>query len=67
MSVKNCKVLDILEKKKMPQKTLAEKLNMPKGQMNDYCRNRKIMSLSTARKVAKELQVTIDDLYEWDD
>lgn len=49
----------------MTQQELANRLSMPRAQVNDYVMKRQTMSLQTAKSVAQVLGCHIDDLYEW--
>jgi DNA-binding Xre family transcriptional regulator len=43
---------------------LEEKTNIPMDQLDQYT-NKKIMNLSNAMTISKELNCQIEDLYEW--
>jgi transcriptional regulator with XRE-family HTH domain len=60
-----CLLGDILRHKRITQEDLAAMTYIHKGQINEYVRNKRIMSLNSARVIAKALDVLVDDLYEW--
>lgn len=50
----------------MTQQDLANKLNVTRQQINDYCRNERVMSLPTAKNIAAILELNNPyELYEW--
>lgn len=55
----------ILKKKKLSQSEFAYKVGMSDSTISQYCNNRRIMSLETAKIIANALDLAIDDLYEW--
>lgn len=61
-----CRLRKILAEKRVSQDELALKLGMKKSQISAYTTNRRMMTLHTAKKVSRELNVLIDDLYEWE-
>jgi len=60
-----CRLRSILRSKKIRQSRLAEMVGMSKQQVSNYVNERAVMSLETARRFAKALDVSIEDLYEW--
>ncbi|MDQ0268927.1 helix-turn-helix domain-containing protein [Cytobacillus purgationiresistens] len=67
--VGKCRLNEILVHKKISQVELADKLGMKKQQINAYATNETIMSLKTAKNISNQLNVHIDDLYDfvWSD
>lgn len=63
--VGRCLLREILDNRKMEQSELADKLNMPKQQLNKYVSNRQGMSLEVAKNISVILRCRIEDLYEW--
>lgn len=63
--VGRCRLNEILTNKKMTQVELAVKLGMKKQQINAYATNETVMSLKTAKNIAYQLNVHIDDLYDF--
>ncbi|MEI7026170.1 helix-turn-helix transcriptional regulator [Paenibacillus sp. y28] len=51
----------------LEQRQFAEKIGMSQQQISDYCNNRGVMSLGTARYISKKLNIKIEALYEWND
>lgn len=60
-----CLLQILLSDRGMTQMELADRLGMPRAQINDYAMNRSFMSLKNAKSIAAELDCIIDDLYEW--
>lgn len=60
-----CLLSDLLEKNKMSQSELAEKIDSHRQTINSYASNRRKMSLETAKNIALVLNCDVDDLYEW--
>ncbi|MGD8188595.1 helix-turn-helix transcriptional regulator [Brevibacillus ginsengisoli] len=60
-----CLLKRLLRARKMSQQDLADKLGKPKSQISEYANGNVIMSLTTARNIAKALGCMIDELYEW--
>jgi DNA-binding XRE family transcriptional regulator len=60
-----CLLGELLNYRRMTQEELAAKTDMNKGQINAYIRNKRIMSLTSARKISYTLNCRIEDLYEW--
>ncbi|MEB8651888.1 helix-turn-helix transcriptional regulator [Bacillus cereus] len=63
--VGKCLLKDRLRDAKMTQQDLAIAINRPKTRISEYARNKKAMSLATAKSIAVVLKCHIDDLYEW--
>lgn len=63
--VGNCRLNEILRNKKMTQVELAEKLGMKKQQINAYANNETIMSYKTAKNISHQLNVHMEDLYDF--
>ncbi|GAA0434682.1 hypothetical protein GCM10008934_25180 [Virgibacillus salarius] len=63
--VGRCLLRDHLEKSKMTQQELANRLNVTFQQVNKYVLDRQKMSLQVAKNIASILNCHIDDLYEW--
>lgn len=63
--VGKCLLSDILLRKDMTQQELANRLGVTKQQVNNYVKNRKIMSLPIAVNVSHILKCNILELYEW--
>lgn len=60
----NCLLTDLLKNAGMTQKELADKIGVPKQQINKYVKNQRRMSYNTAQKVAEALNCSMDQLYE---
>jgi transcriptional regulator with XRE-family HTH domain len=60
-----CRIRSILLSKKMSQTELAIKTSLTPQKISDYVNNRQYMSMMNAAKIAKALDVSIDDLYVW--
>lgn len=67
--VGRCRLNEILKSKKMSQVELADKLGMKKQQINSYANNETIMSFKTAKNISYQLNVQMEDLYDfiWSD
>ncbi|WP_284037424.1 helix-turn-helix transcriptional regulator [Neobacillus sp. 114] len=63
--VGRCRLNEILKEKKMSQVELAEKLGMKKQQINAYANNETTMSYRTAKNIAYQLNVLMEDLYDF--
>jgi plasmid maintenance system antidote protein VapI len=63
--VGKCRLGYLLKRKGMTQTELADRIDRPKQQIHDYVINRKKMSYQTAFKIAKVLDVPMEELYEW--
>ena len=63
--VGRCLLTDLLDEANMTQQELADKLKVPKQQINKYTKNKTVMSYGTAREVAEILKVSMEELYEW--
>lgn len=61
-----CRIPDILKQQRKSQVWLSEQIGMTKQQLGDYIHLRSIMGMTVGAKVAKALNVTLDDLYEWE-
>ncbi|MBA9024741.1 MULTISPECIES: helix-turn-helix domain-containing protein [Bacillaceae] len=61
---KKSNLTTLLNKSNIDFKTLSENTGIPLVNLSDYSK-RKIMSISTAMTVSKELGCTIEELYEW--
>lgn len=60
-----CLLPYLLKERRMSARQLAEITGINETSISDYIHNRKVMMLSTAKTIAEELQVPIDDLYTW--
>ncbi|MDC2863821.1 helix-turn-helix domain-containing protein [Bacillus sp. BP-3] len=63
--VGKCRLNEILEEKKLSQIDLALKLGMKKQQVNAYATNDRIMSYQTAKNIASQLNVNMEELYDF--
>ncbi|MDN4523273.1 helix-turn-helix domain-containing protein [Fictibacillus fluitans] len=54
----------LIAKKKMKIEALSKSTNISVDQLNDY-QSKKVMSLSNAMAIAKELDCQVEDLYDW--
>lgn len=63
--VGKCRLNEILKDKKMTQVELADRLGLKKQQINSYATTETIMSLKTAKNIAYQLNVHIDELYDF--
>jgi transcriptional regulator with XRE-family HTH domain len=59
-----CLLSDLLDRRKMTQQQLAERVGMSKQQINNYISGRTNMSLANAMAIAKALGCHVEDLYE---
>lgn len=57
------KLLEILEQKGIKQTYLAWKLGVSNGAVSNWCTDRAIPRTETAIKIAKILDVSIDDIW----
>lgn len=62
-----CRIPEILESRGLTQIIFADRIGFTKQRLNAYCTMRRIMSIQTAKFVAAQLKVRIEDLYEWED
>lgn len=62
-----CRLPDILDKRGLERSWLVAKTGWSKSRISDYCTMRKMMSVPTARVIAKILKVRIEYLYVWED
>lgn len=65
LKVEKCLLLDILKSRGMTQTELAYRIGGSKQQIGSYIRNKRVMSLQTARNIADVLNCDINDLYTW--
>lgn len=63
--VGKCRLNEILKERKLSQVELAEKVGMKKQQISAYATGESIMSLKTAKNIAYQLNLTIDELYDF--
>ncbi|HEX5519563.1 MAG TPA: helix-turn-helix transcriptional regulator [Candidatus Nitrosocosmicus sp.] len=63
--VGRCLLQQHLDKAHMMQSELADKLGVPKQQIQNYINGNRIIYLPIAKNIAAILNCTIDDLYEW--
>lgn len=63
--VGKCRLNEILKDKKMIQVELADRLGLKKQQINSYATTETIMSLKIAKNIAYQLNVHIDELYDF--
>lgn len=63
--VGKCRLNEILEERKISQVDLALKLRMKKQQINSYANNERFMSIKTAKNISHQLNVQIEDLYDF--
>jgi plasmid maintenance system antidote protein VapI len=61
-----CRLLELLEKRNIPQYELAERIGKTPQRINDYCHNRKMMSMGTAFSISEELGIDMRELYHWE-
>jgi plasmid maintenance system antidote protein VapI len=62
--VGKCLLGDLLKRKRMSQKELAEQLGVSKQQINKYIKNHSKMHYQTALRISKILNCKMEDLYE---
>ncbi|TQR29424.1 helix-turn-helix transcriptional regulator [Brevibacillus brevis] len=65
VKIGRCRLRSLLRARKITQIRFAEIVGMSKQQINDYVKNRVIMSIETAMRFAIILECRIEDLYEW--
>ncbi|WP_238941808.1 helix-turn-helix transcriptional regulator [Bacillus sp. REN10] len=63
--VGKCRLNEILKQRKLSQVDLADKLGMKKQQINAYATNESKMTLKTAKNIAYQLNVSIEELYDF--
>jgi DNA-binding XRE family transcriptional regulator len=63
--VGKCRLNEILKEKRLSQVDLAYKVGMKKQQINAYANGESTMSLKTAKNIAYQLNISIDDLYDF--
>lgn len=63
--VGKCRLNEILKEKKISQVELAYKVGMKKQQIHSYANNDSTMSLKTAKNISYQLNVKIEDLYDF--
>ncbi|MGG2091308.1 helix-turn-helix transcriptional regulator [Bacillus sp. S13(2024)] len=63
--VGRCLLQKILDDHGLSQLELSLKTGISASQLNDYTKNRKTMTLKTAKRIANALNCYIDDLYEF--
>lgn len=61
---KKSNLKDLLSKNNMDLDSLEKNTSIPKSQLTGYM-SKKIMNLSTAMTISKELNCQIEDLYVW--
>jgi DNA-binding Xre family transcriptional regulator len=61
---KKSNLKDLLSKNSMDLDGLERNTSIPKSQLNDYM-SKKVMNLSSAMTISKELNCQIEDLYVW--
>lgn len=61
---KKSNLKELLSKNSMNLESLEENTSIPMSQLNDYM-TKKVMNLSTAMTISKELNCQIEDLYVW--
>ena len=64
-SLGRCLLRDILRKRKLPQRQLADMVDRPETQISDYINDRTKMGYTTAVSIALALKIHAEDLYEW--
>lgn len=65
LRIGRCLLPKLLKKAKLTQVELAIRVGMSESTISQYAHNARVMSLLSAKLIAKELKVPIDDLYEW--
>jgi transcriptional regulator with XRE-family HTH domain len=65
IEVGRCRLKSILKAKKKTQVELASQVGLTPQRINDYAKNRVVMSLLHAVRIADALDVSVDELYEW--
>ncbi|OOR12019.1 transcriptional regulator [Bacillus cereus] len=63
--VGKCRLNEILKEKRLTQVDLALKLGMAKQQIHSYANNDRVMSYQTAKNIASQLNINMEDLYEF--
>lgn len=63
--VGKCLLSNLLEKSRLTPTELSDKTGISVYQLSAYIHNKRTMSLSTAKIIAKALKCRIDDLYQW--
>jgi DNA-binding XRE family transcriptional regulator len=61
-----CLIGEILKSRKMTQKEFANKINFSNTYLNDIIQGRSKVSMNNAMTISKALNVSIEDLYEWE-
>lgn len=61
-----CLIPKHLRKIGKTQQWLADRVGLSKQHMSDYINMRHIMGMVIAKKIANELGVEIDSLYDWE-
>ncbi|MDN4073299.1 helix-turn-helix domain-containing protein [Fictibacillus terranigra] len=61
---KKSNLKSLIANKNMKLQGLSKKTNISVDQLKDY-QSKKVMSLSNAMTIAKELDCQIEDLYDW--
>ncbi|MGG1576024.1 helix-turn-helix domain-containing protein [Fictibacillus sp. NRS-1165] len=61
---KKSNLKSLIANKNMKLQALSKKTNISVDQLKDY-QSKKVMSLSNAMTIAKELDCQIEDLYDW--
>jgi len=61
-----CLLRQILKKRRLTQRWLADIVDMPETQISDYINNRTKMGYATAATIAFALGVHAEELYEWE-
>jgi transcriptional regulator with XRE-family HTH domain len=64
-SAGRCLLPDLLKEARLTQQEFAILVGMSESTISHYATRRRLMSLETAKVIAEELGVPIDDLYEW--
>lgn len=60
-----CLLKQLLKKKGLTQRELASRLNVNESQVSEWVNDIKVMTLLTAVNVARVLNCTVEELYEW--
>ncbi|WP_405113720.1 helix-turn-helix domain-containing protein [Paenibacillus sp. FSL K6-1217] len=60
-----CLITDILHKKRKNQQWLSEESGIAKSLISEYARNKRLMTIGTAKTIATALNCHIDDLYDF--
>lgn len=63
---KRCRVKDILLQKGMTQQEFANRIGFSKSHISDIVNNRATMKMDTGMVIAKGLNVSMEELYEWE-